>query len=192
MSRIPFFASALLIATATASAEPVVYEIDPAHTYPSFEADHLAGLSTWRGKFNRSSGEVTLDKTAGKGTVEVLVDTTSIDFGHDDMNAHAAQSDFFDSTKYPQATYKGKLDGFSNGKPSRVLGELTLRGVTKPVELTIKSFKCMPHPMLKREVCGADAFATIQRDAFGIDAGKAYGFSMDVVLRIQIEAIAKQ
>ena len=72
---------------------------------------------------------------------------------------------------------------------SRVVGELTLHGVTRPVELKINSFKCMPHPMYKREVCGADASATIQRDAFGISAGKDYGFSMDVVLRIQVEAI---
>lgn len=192
MSPAPFLACGLLAFAASATAAPVEYKIDPSHTYPSFEADHMGGLSTWRGKFNRSSGEITLDKEAGTGSVEVVVDAKSVDFGFDDMNTHAAKADMFDTAKYPQAIYKGRLEGFTDGKPTRVVGELTLRGVTKPVELAIRTFKCMPHPMLKREVCGADATATFQRDAFGIDAGKSYGFSMDVLLRIQVEAIAKE
>lgn len=179
----------MLAACGAASAAPVTYTMDPSHTYPSFEADHLAGLSTWRGKFNKTTGSVTLDKAAGAGTVDVIVDTTSVDFGHDEMNEHAKKSDFFDVAKYPQASYKGKLEGFSNGVPTQVVGNLTLRGITKPVDLKILKFKCMPHPMLKREVCGADALGTFSRDDFGMDAGKSYGFSMDVTLRIQVEAI---
>ena len=69
-------------------------------------------------------------------------------------------------------------------------GELSLRGVTRPLALEINSFKCMPHPLHRRELCGADAVATFQRDAFGIDAGKDYGFDMTVTLRIQAEAVA--
>lgn len=182
-------ACALFAAAGSARAATVTYEVDPSHTYPSFEADHM-GISTWRGKFNKSSGKITLDKDAGSGSVDIVVATNSIDFGHDDMNAHANKSDLFDTAKYPVATYSGKLEGFKDGMPSRVVGELTLHGVTKPVDLKINHFKCIPHPMLKREVCGADATTTLQRDAFGIDAGKSYGFSMDVLLRIQIEAVA--
>ncbi|GAA0722857.1 YceI family protein [Dokdonella soli] len=181
-----------LIALATgavASAAPVKYEIDPSHTYPSFEADHLGGLSTWRGKFNATRGNVALDKATGEGTVDITVDVTSIDFGQDKLNEVAKGAELFDIGKYPLATYKGKLEGFANGAPSRVVGELTLRGVTRPVILNIDSFKCMPHPMLKREVCGADALGTFRRDDFGMDSGKAYGFKMDVTLRIQVEAI---
>lgn len=178
--------------SATAIAASDTYIIDPSHTYPSFEADHMGGLSVWRGKFNKTSGEVTLDKIAGTGTVTVTVDTTSIDFGHEKMNEHAMGPDLFDTAKYPQATYKGKFDGFANGAPSRVVGELTLHGVTKPVVLNINAFKCMPHPMLKREVCGADALATFNRDEFGMDAGKTYGFKMDVTLRIQVEAVKSE
>lgn len=181
-----------LFASTAATAATVTYEIDPEHTYPSFEADHLGGLSVWRGKFNKSSGTVTLDKAAGTGTVDATIDVASADFGHDKLNEYALGADLFDTAKYPQATYTGRLEGFVDGEPTRVAGELTLHGVTRPVELEIKSFKCMPHPMLKREVCGADAFAVIQRDAFGMDAGKDYGFSMDVTLRIQIEAIAAE
>ena len=153
----------LLAMAGTAVAAPVTYTIDPDHTYPSFEADHFGGLSTWRGKFNRSSGEITLDRAAGSGTVEVAIDTASIDFGHDALNEHARGADLFDTAKYPQATYTGQLVDFVDGRPTRVTGELTLHGVTRPVELEIRSFKCMPHPMLKRELCGADALATIRQ-----------------------------
>ena len=96
---------------------------------------------------------------------------------------------FFDTEKFPEAHYRGTLAGFVNGVPTRVEGDLTLHGVTKPLALTVNSFKCIPHPMLKRQLCGADAIATFQRDEFGLDAGKSYGFSMDVTLRIQVEAL---
>src|SRR5690606_27945864 len=175
-----------------ASAANVAYDIDPEHTFPSFEADHLGGLSVWRGKVNSSHGSVTLGREAGSGTGEVVGDVLSIDLGHDALNEHALGPDLFDAGKYPQAVYKGRLGDFVDGRPTRVVGELTMHGVTRPVELEVGSFKCMPHPMLKRELCGADALATIQRDEFGMSAGKDYGFSMAVTLRIQVEAIAQE
>ncbi|MGO1069067.1 YceI family protein [Lysobacter sp. CA199] len=184
--------TSLVVFAGNAAAAPATYKIDPSHTYPSFEADHMGGLSTWRGKFNKSEGTITLDKKAGAGTVDIVVDTTSIDFGLDAMNEHAHKADLFDTAKFPTATYKGKLAGFKDGVPSKVEGELTLRGVTKPLTLSINKFKCMPHPMHKREVCGADAAATFQRDQFGMSAGKDWGFSMDVNLRIQVEAIVAE
>lgn len=178
----------LLLLPAFASAAPVDYELDPMHTFPSFEADHM-GISFWRGKFNRSSGTMTLDKAAGRGTVDVVIDIDSVDFGLAEMHEQAVASTFFDVAKFPQATYRGQLVDFVDGAPTRVAGELTLHGVTRPVELEIKRFKCVPHPVLKRELCGADASTVIQRDEFGLDAGKDYGFSMDVALRIQMEAV---
>lgn len=182
-------ALSLVSAAALASAAPVKYNIDPAHTYPSFEADHFGGMSVWRGKFNSSSGSVTLDKEAGTGTVEINIDTASIDFGHEKMNDHAKNADMFDVAKYPTAVYKGRLTDFSDGAPRAIDGELTLHGVTRPVKLTINSFKCAQHPMLRREFCGADASARINRADFGINYGEKYGFKMDVLLRIQVEAV---
>ncbi len=173
---------------AVATAAPVVYNIDPEHTYPSIDADHL-GLSIWRGKFNKSAGKVTLDKAAGRGSVEVTVDVASFDVGHDLVNNWARTAEFFDTAKYPQAVYKGRLNGFVKGAPARVDGELTLHGVTRPIVLKLNSFKCMPHPLLKREVCGADAQGTFKRDDFGLDAGKPYGMKMNVTLHVQVEAI---
>jgi polyisoprenoid-binding protein YceI len=172
-----------------ASAAAVTYRIDPDHTYPSFEADHLGGLSVWRGKFNHSRGTVTLDRTKQTGAVDVVVDMSSVDFGQDKLNAFSQGPELFDAKRWPEAHYTGRLAGFEHGVPTRVDGTLTLHGVSHPLTLAIRSFKCMPHPMLKREVCGADALATFKRDAYGMPAGKDYGFDMDVTLRIQIEAI---
>jgi polyisoprenoid-binding protein YceI len=171
------------------SAAPVTYEIDPAHTYPSFEADHSGGVSLWRGKFNSSTGKITLDKEAGAGTVEVIIDMKSVDVGHQGLNDHLNNADFFDTAKFPTATYSGKLGGFRNGAPTTVEGNLTMHGVTKPVTLAINSFKCAPHRS-GREVCGADASGTINREDFGIAFGKNFGFDMKVALRISIEALA--
>lgn len=175
-----------------AVAAPTTYQIEPTHTYPSFEADHMGGLSVWRGKFNKTSGSVTLDKAAQQGSVDITVDIDSIDYGFELMNTKAKSEELFDVAKYPTATYKGKLAGFKKGAPTKVVGDLTLRGITKPVQLKILSFKCMPHPMVKREVCGADAIATFKRDDFGMAAGKDWGFKMDVTLRIQVEALAAE
>lgn len=188
--------SLLVLAVATAaltastvSAAPVKYNIDPNHTYPSFTADHMGGLSNWRGKINSSSGTVTLDTAAQTGTVDVKMDMSSIDFGHDKMNDHAKSEEIFNVGKFPQATYTGKLVNFKNGAPTEVEGSLTLHGVTKPVKLKINSFLCKPNPMNKKETCGADASGKIMRDEFGVDYGKAYGFKQDVELQIQIEAV---
>lgn len=183
------FAAAAVAANAIAA--PVSYTVDPSHTYPSFEADHM-GMSFWRGKMNKSSGTVVVDREAGAGKVDITIELASIDFGLEAMNAWAVGEKFFNVAKSPTATYKGKLETFVGGSPTAVSGELTLNGRTKPVKLAITRFKCAAHPMLKREFCGADASATFKRDEFGLDAGKDYGFNMDMVLRIQVEAVATQ
>jgi len=185
MNHLPLIA---LLATSLAQAAPVTYDIDPTHTYPSFEADHM-GLSYWRGKLNKNSGSIVYDKAAGSGSVDVQMDLASIDFGLDAMNAWARGKDFFNVEKNPTASFKGRFEG---ALPARLVGELTLNGRTKPLTLTIHQLKCIPHPMLKRDFCGADASGSFNRDDFGLAAGKDWGFKMDVNLRIQVEAVAKE
>ncbi len=183
----------LLIASiatvSAASAAPVTYQIDPNHTHPSFAADHMGGLSVWRGILKTTGGTVVLDQAAGTGKVTVTIDTTSIDFDHEKLNEHVKTADMLDVAKYPTATFEGTLGGFKAGSPSEVKGTLTLHGVTKPVTLSIHSFLCKINPMSKKEVCGADASGTINRGDFGISFGQAYGFNMSVALEIQVEAI---
>ena len=186
------FVLVTLAATASvAVAAPARFEIDPKHTYPSFEADHMGGMSVWRGKFNKTSGFVELDRAAGTGSVEVTIDMSTVNTGHADLDKHLRTADFFDVERFPTATFKGKLAKFQNGAPTELQGNLTLHGVTRPVTLTIRSFKCMPHPMLKQEFCGADASGTINREDFGIAFGKQMGFKMDTKLAIQVETIPK-
>ena len=189
MNALSRLAVLALFAATAAQAAPVSYNIDPTHTYPSFEADHM-GISTWRGKFDRTSGTVTMDREAGTGSVTIVVDMKSADFGLEALNKTAKGKELFEADKYPKATFKGTLEGFTDGAPTRAVGTLEMHGKTNPVTLDIRKFKCIQHPMFKREDCGADIYATIDREQFGMDAGKAYGFSMAVDLRIQVEAIA--
>jgi len=187
--KIALSAAALTLITGSALAAPVTYEVDPSHTYPSFAADHMGGLSVWRGKFDKSSGTIVLDKDKSTGTVDITVDTSSVNFGHEKLNEHAKGPELFDVTKFPTATFKGKLANFKNGAPTEVQGEFTLHGVTKPLTLKINQFLCKPNPLNKKETCGADASATFNRKDYGLGFGDAYGFKMDVSLEIQVEAV---
>jgi polyisoprenoid-binding protein YceI len=180
------FAAILAIAAVPATAAADTYKLDPEHTYPSLEFSHL-GISVWRGKFDKTSGKVTLDRAARTGTVDVVIDTASINFGLDSMHEHAISEDWFDVKKFPTATYKGKLK-FTGDTPKAVDGDFSFRGMTKPLKLTINSFKCIPHPITRNEVCGADAEGELNWAEWGMkhsEYGK--GEAGKVKLRIQIE-----
>lgn len=185
---------AALAVSCLASAAPEQFRIDPNHTHPLFEVDHF-GLSIWRGLFKSTTGTVTLDRERSTGSVDIIIDTSSIDFGHDKLNQMIVGEKIgdwngLDVAHYPTAEYKGTLGGFVSGTPTTVIGDLTFHGVTRPVTLRINSFKCMPNqPILKREVCGADASGTFNRADFGVNSGVQYGFSQEVTLRIQVEAV---
>ncbi len=174
-----------------AVAEPITYEIDSSHTYPSFEADHFGGLSIWRGKVNSTSGSIVMDRAARTGTVDIRMEMGSIDFGHEGMNAEAI-GHILDVENIPTATYEGRLVNFENGSPTAVEGMLTLHGVSLPVNLNINRFKCQPHYRTGAETCGADASATIDRSDFGLDADLDRGFFPEVRLMISVEARAPQ
>ena len=190
MKKHPMIALGALAASLSLSAfaDVSTYQFDPDHTYPSFEADHIGGLSVWRGKFDKSRGTVTLDRAAKTGTVAVTTDIASVHTGSAKLDQVLQSNQFFDASKFPEATYKGTIK-FEGDKPASVVGNLTMHGVTKPLTLTIDSFKCMPHPMLKREVCGVDAVGEFERSDFGVDYGNAYGFSMKTKLLISAEAL---
>jgi polyisoprenoid-binding protein YceI len=186
----PHYALLLLVSAVTsASAASTTYSVDPDHTHPSFEVDHFGGLSTWRGTFKKTSGTVLMDTAAKTGAVDVVIDTSTVDFAHDKLNEHVSGPEILDVAKYPTAEYKGKFVEFANGAPRTISGDLTLHGITKPVTLTINSFKCFDHPMLKKQVCGADASGTFNRADFGVNYGQQYGFKQDVLLRIQVEGV---
>jgi polyisoprenoid-binding protein YceI len=183
--------SLALAAAASASfavAAPVTYNIEPTHTYPSFEADHMGGLSILRGKFLKTSGTIVLDRAAKTGSVDITVDASSLDFGNAKLNEHAKGADMFDVAKFPTSTFKSKKVTFNGDVPATAEGDFTLHGVTRPLTLTINRFKCIDHPRLKREVCGADVSGNFKRDDFGITYGMPTFFP-EVKLLIEVEAI---
>lgn len=179
----------LLLALALpAAAAPQRYAIDPEHTYPSLEFPHM-GISVWRGKFTKTRGSVELDRAARSGKVDVTIDAASLDFGHRVMNEVARTSEWLDAEANPTLRYIGTLR-FEGDTPVAVDGNLTLRGVVRPVELRIASFKCIRHPLFRREVCGADASGTLDRAEFGMTQYTADGAGR-ITLRIQVEALAQ-
>jgi len=181
-------AAVVACAALPAIAAPDNYTVDPMHTYPSLEFSHM-GLSVWRGKFNKTSGKISLDRAAKSGTVEITIDVSSINFGLAAMDEKARSDDFFDTEKFPTATYKGKIK-FAGDKPKIVDGQITIRGVTRPATLNINLFNCMPHPMLKKEVCGADAEGELNWSEYGMKLSQyGQGDAGKVRLRIQVEAI---
>lgn len=189
LSKLALPAVLLAACAGTAFAKPVNYVCDPAHTHPSFAADHMGGLSVWRGTFTKTACTIALDRARHTGTVNVTVDTSSIDFGMAKLSKDVQGPELFDVAKYPTATYEGTLADFVNGKPTKVVGHFTLHGVTRPLTLTIRSFECKEIAMMHQYRCGADAVGHFDRSQYGMDFGKAFGFQMWVRLKIQVEAI---
>ncbi|GAB4436458.1 MAG: YceI family protein [Rhodocyclaceae bacterium] len=157
-------AAALLCADALAAES---YSVDPRHTYPVFEVSHL-GFSTQRGRFNKTAGKIVLDRAASSGSVDIVVDVSSIDMGFEKWDAHLKSEDFLDAAKYPEMRFSSKALRFTDGRLTGVEGELTLHGVTRPLALQVTHFHCGVQVTTKREACGADALGTIRRSEFGI------------------------
>ena len=176
-------------ALAPAHAAPVSYAVDSSHTFPRFSYSHL-GYSTQLSSFTNTTGTVVFDAAAKTGSVDIVIDMTSVNTGFADFNAHIQGEGFLETAKFPKATFKSTKVVFDGDKPASVEGQLTIKGVTKAVTLTVTSFQAAAHPMMKVPVLGANAFTTIKRTEFG--AGKYAPYvGDDVRIDIAIEAIAK-
>lgn len=182
------YASVLLLAACVVAPAFATdrYTIDSRHTFPVFEVNHL-GFSTQRGRFNKTSGKIELDVATKKGSVEVTIETASIDMGLDDWDKHLRNADFFDVEKHPTMTFAADSFSFEDGKPVAAEGALTLLGVSKPVRLTIANFRCGVHPMNKKPVCGAEVSAAIKRSDFGMTRFLP-GVGDDIRIVIPVEA----
>lgn len=185
MKRLMATVSLLFIAL-PAYAEVENFVIDQRHTYPSFEVSHM-GLSTQRGRFDATSGRITLDRAAKTGSVEITIDARTVSTGLDELEKHLRNEDFFNVEKHPTITFKSSSIEFENDVPKSVVGDLTLLGVTRPVTLSVSSFDCKVHPINKKFVCGADAATTIKRSEFGMTYAIP-AVSDEVKLLLQVEA----
>ncbi len=143
------------------------YVIDPTHTYPNFAVSHL-GFSTMYGRFDQTSGEFSIDREAKKGSVKITIDTATINTGLKKRDDHLRSPDFFNTVEFPTATYQATDIKFNGDDPEIIEGNLTLLGVTKPVTLTITSFKCGTNPMNNKAMCGVDITGQLKRSDFGM------------------------
>ena len=171
----------------SAFAAPETYVIDGNHTFPSFSYTHL-GFSKQQSKFDKTTGKITIDRAAKTGSLDVSIDTKSVNTGAEVFNGHLKGEDYFNVEKFPAITFKSGTFKFEGDKLASVNGDLTIKGVTKPVTLAVTSFNCAPHPFTKKEMCGANASTTIKRSEF--NAGKNVpAVSDEVTLNIVVEAV---
>ncbi len=181
------FAAAAMF-TGAVQAAPATYAIDPTHTFATFEIDHF-GASTNRARFDKKSGSVEFDKAAKTGKVDVVLDMTSVNSGTPAFNKHLQSADIFNAEKFPTAKFVSDKFAYDGDKLKEVTGQLTLLDKTNPVTLKANKFTCYESPMLKREVCGGDFEAIIDRTQWGVNYGVDWGFAKNVRLVLQIEAV---
>jgi len=183
----------ILIALAFAAIAPAFaadsYSIDPRHTRPLFEINHF-GYSTQHGRFDQAGGKISLDVAAKRGSVDLSIATASIDMGADDWNKHLKSEDFFNVEKFPSMTFKSDKLVFNGDKVVGAEGSFTLLGVTKPLTVAVANFRCAPHPMNKKPMCGGDISATIKRSDFGMTK-YVPAVSDEVKIIVPVEAIGE-
>ena len=172
--------------SASVSAATETYTIDPSHTYTHFAVSHL-GFSTMRGRFDQISGKLTIDRAAKTGSIDIIIETASLNTGLKKRDDHLRSPDFFNTAEFPKATYKSTVVKFNGDIPTTVEGSLTLLGVTKSVTLAIIAFKCGKNPMNQKAMCGMDATANMKRSDFGMSYALP-GVGDNLQLTLEVEA----
>ena len=178
-------AAALLSAGAAQAAD---YAVDPTHTFATFEISHF-GASVNRARFDKKEGQIEFDRAAKTGKVDISLDIASVNSGTAAFDKHLQSADIFNAAQFPKARFVSDKFVFNGDKVSEVQGQLTLLGKTQPVSFKANQFNCYESPMLKREVCGGDFEATIDRAAFGVNYGIDWGFPKNVRIVLQVEAV---
>ena len=180
-------ATALSAISTAGFAAPETFNVEPTHTYPRFEYSHF-GYSNQVQRFDKTSGKIVLDRAAKSGSVDVTIDAKSINTGYALFNQHIQAEDYVHIEKFPAISFKSTSVKFDGDKPVAIEGTLTIKGVSKPVTLTVTSFHAMPHPMLKKDAIGANASTTVKRSEFNMGKNVPY-VSDEVKISIAVEAI---
>jgi polyisoprenoid-binding protein YceI len=190
MNKLFKLSAAIVLMTGVATsamAAPATYNVDSSHTFPSFSYNHF-GLSTQLSKFNKTTGTLVLDAAAKTASVDIVIDMKSVETGSTAFNGHIQGADFLDTTNFPTASFKSTKVVFEGDKPAAIEGNLTIKGVTKPVTLKVTHFVSTAHPMLKKPAIGANASTVIKRSEF--NAGKfAPNVGDEVTITLALEAI---
>ena len=168
---------------------PVTYQLDPAHTFVTFEVLHF-GTSTLRGRIGPVTGEVMVDAGAQVGDLRLRIPVGTVDTGVRALDARLKQPDLLATTEYPEAYFVATRFVFdAAGGVKEVRGEFTLRGIGEPLSLYARQFACRHDAMLKKDVCGGDFEANLKRRTFGVTYGEPF-IGDDVHLVIQVEGVA--
>ena len=189
MHKLSKLSAALILAAAAAPAlaAPETFVVDSSHSFPSFSYNHL-GYSIQMSRFDKATGTITLDKAAKTAAVDIVIDAKSVNTGSATFNEHIQGEDFLDTAKHPTATFKSTKVVFEGDKPVSIDGNLTLKGVTKPVTLKVNGFHAMPHPMAKKDAIGANATTKVKRTDFNMGKNVPY-VGDEVTIDIALEAI---
>jgi polyisoprenoid-binding protein YceI len=163
------------------------YRVDPLHTTSTFAVSHL-GLSMQRGSFGKTTGTVILDRMAKTGSIDVAIDASSVTSGSSSRETLLRGEDYFNVAQFPMITFKSTQLKFDGDAVVGAEGELTIRGVTRPVALTVTDFKCAIHPATKKPACGAEVTASVKRSDFGMTKNQA-STGDEVHIAIAIEGI---
>jgi polyisoprenoid-binding protein YceI len=178
-------AAALATVIATPAFAADAFKFDAGHTYIGFEIDHL-GFSQTLGEFTQYDGTLMLDRSdLAKSSIEVNIDTASIDTDQDDFDEHLRGADFFNVAQHPSMAFKStKVEDAGDGM-LKVTGDFTMLGQTHPVVLDVKLNKVAPHPFRPTvEVAGFSARTTIDRTTWGLDK---YAPAVGAAVTIRIE-----
>lgn len=167
-------AAALFALPLVAAAQAETYTLDPYHTIPHFSLEYW-GYGTIIGRFDKTSGKFTLDRTAKKGGLDFTIEAASLTTGDGDKGArprsrdeHLRSPDFFNVAEFPRITFKGTNVKFNGDVPAEVEGQITLLGTTKPLTIRIDRWVCKDHPVYKKPSCGGNASAVLKRSEFGM------------------------
>lgn len=179
--------TAFFLAAAAPALGEENYRVDPLHTASTFAVSHL-GLSLQRGSFGKTTGTVVLDRAAKTGSIDVAIDASSVTSGSSSRETLLKGEDYFNVAQFPLITFKSTHVKFEGDAVVSADGELTIRGVTRPVVLNVSDFKCTIHPSTKKPACGAEVTTTVKRSEFGMTKNQP-STGDDVRIAIAIEAI---
>lgn len=159
------FAASSTLAMAAAAAD--TYTVDSDYSVAQFEIERL-GFASQSGRFKRTSGKITLDLPAHKGSVDFAIDTRSLEMGPPAWSSHLSDEGLFNVKKYPTMNFKSDKLIFDGDKVVAAEGQFTMVGVTRPLKITVSRFNCGIRPIDKRDVCSGNISAHLKRSEFGL------------------------
>jgi len=190
LSASALIASGLMLTSPLSLMAGTVYTIEPTHTSVDLHYIHL-GYSRMTIRFMSVSGTIDLDENKiSQSKVNIEIDTTKVNSGVAAFDEHLKAEKFFDTTAHPKAQFQSTKITQTSDTTADIDGNLTIKGITKPVVLKAKLNKKGLHPMAKTMAVGFSATTQIKRSDFGMSSAVPY-VSDQVDIVIEVEALAK-